>query len=272
MHFIFLFLHHFLTHLIGSSSYFLSRHSILVAGLLNAIDCISEVLAMDTLGSLCSRHDSVCIPDGVQFISRELQNPSLSMAVAALEALYKCSTSSQGYHHSIAQVALPSLAALLAPSRHEAIADIDSVYVTDRILRLILRLATGSESLAMMVVRAGFLPGLFEIIAAGTKDSTNNSPARAEDSVSNSHSAASGQPTSSPVSRLLLLDTQVVHPLCNKSEALQHHHHPLHFSTHAEMALQCLRSLAVSLLYNDNDLIFIEVLMVECPRISLSSS
>jgi hypothetical protein len=111
---------------------------------------------------------------------------------------------------------------------HETDTDVDSVYVIERILTTIPRLAA-VDTFAATIIRSDFLPALYNIISDGIEDSNNVAP------------------------HLRLYNTQSVHPLCSKAEKMSG---IPSFSAHAELALCCLKSLAVRSKYELNSIFY----------------
>jgi hypothetical protein len=132
--------------------------------LMNTFDPIARILAMDLYGLLGSVSEFT-ISEGIAFVCRELKSPSTpGSLMKAIETLHLCSLNR--HYTACFQDSALDVCRITSPSNHLINPNIDTVFVVEKCLLILLRLSTVS-TFAVKFTECGALTGLLEIVLEG---------------------------------------------------------------------------------------------------------
>jgi hypothetical protein len=137
--------------------------------LMNTFDPVARILAMDLYGLLGSVSEFT-ISEGIAFVCRELKTPSTpGSLMKAIETLHLCSLN----RHYIAcfQESALDVCKITSPSYHLVNPNVDTVFVVEKCLLILLRLSSVS-TFAVRLTDCGALTGLLEIVLEGNSLAT----------------------------------------------------------------------------------------------------
>lgn len=137
--------------------------------LMNTFDPVARIIAMDLYGLLGSVSEFT-VSEGISFVCRELKSPlTPGSLMKAIETLHLCSMN----RHYIAcyQESALDVCRITSPSNHLINPNIDTVFVIEKCLLILLRLSAVSI-FAVRLTECGALTGLLEIVLEGNSLAT----------------------------------------------------------------------------------------------------
>lgn len=132
--------------------------------LMNTFDPIASIIAMDLFGLLSSVSEFT-ISEGVIFVCKELSQPSTPGSL--MKAMETISCCAQNRHYlAYFPDSIRDICRLLVPTKHLNTPDLDTVFIIERALLILLQL-TAVSLFSLKLVQGGVLLGLLEIIIEG---------------------------------------------------------------------------------------------------------
>ena len=132
--------------------------------LMNTFDPVARILAMDLYGLLASVSEFT-VSEGIYFVLRELRQPlTPGSLMKAIETLHLCSLN----RHYIAcfPESAYDICKLTSPSNHLINPNIDTVFVVEKCLLILLKLSS-VPTFSVKLTESGALTGLLEIVLEG---------------------------------------------------------------------------------------------------------